>query len=417
MQSRHTAVLPSLACAALPLFACLPAQAEEGGFLEDARTDLVLRNYAFNRDFRDHSAGKSLVNEWAQGFILKFTSGYTRGPLGFGVDALGLYGVKLNSSRDQSGSELLPVHDDGKAADEYGRVAVAAKLRLSASELKLGEMLPDVPVLRYDDGRLLPQTFRGAALVSREWDGASLYGGRYDQVSLRNSADMQDLSSWSAPTAKSDAFNYAGAEYRFNDQRTLVGAWYAQLEDIYTQRYFNLLHKQPVGDWLLGANLGLFFDRDDGRALAGDIDSHTAYALLSANHGGHTFYVGLQKVGGTGMWQSVYGSSGRTMGNDMFNGNFTNEDERSWQLRYDYDFAALGMPGLVSMVRYGKGDNATTRAGSGGKEWERDVELGYTVQSGPLKKLNVRVNHASNRRSFNSDFDQTRVIFNYPISL
>jgi len=39
------------------------------------------------------------------------------------------------------------------------------------------------------------------------------------------------------------------------------------------------------------------------------------------------------------------------------------------------------------------------------------------VQSGPLKKLNVRVNHGSNRRSFNSDFDQTRVIFNYPISL
>ena len=172
-----------------------------------------------------------------------------------------------------------------------------------------------------------------------------------------------------------------------------------------------------MGDWVLGANLGLFFDRDDGRALAGDIDSHTAYALLSANHGGHTLYLGLQKVGGEGGWQSVYGSSGRTMGNDMFNGNFTNEDERSWQLRYDYDFAAMGVPGLVSMVRYGKGDNATTKAGSGGKEWERDVELGYTVQSGPLKKLNVRVNHASNRRSFNSDFDQTRVIFNYPISL
>ncbi|KAF1054486.1 MAG: Porin-like protein NicP [Stenotrophomonas maltophilia] len=417
MQIRHTAVLPSLACAALPLLASVPAQAEEGGFLEDSRTDLVLRNYAFNRDFRDHGASKSQINEWAQGFILKFTSGYSRGPLGFGVDALGLYGVKLNSRRDESGSELLPMHDDGKTADEYGRMAVAAKLRFSKSELKLGEMLPDIPVLRYDDARLLPQTFRGAALVSREWAGASLYGGYYDKVSLRNSTDLQDLASWSAPTAKSDAFNYAGGEYRFNNQRTLVGAWYAQLENIYTQSYFNLVHRQPVGDWVLGADLGLFFDRDDGRALAGDIDSHTVSALLCANYGGHTLYLGLQKVGGTGMWQSVYGASGRTLANDMFNGNFTNEDERSWQARYDYDFAAMGVPGLVSMVRYGKGVNATTRSDSGGKEWERDIELGYTVQSGPLKKLNVRVNHASNRRSFNSDFDQTRVIFNYPISL
>ena len=102
--------------------------------------------------------------------------------------------------------------------------------------------------------------------------------------------------------------------------------------------------------------------------------------------------------------------------NDMFNGNFTNADERSWQVRYDYDFVGLGWPGLIGMVRYGHGSNATTKAGSGGKEWERDVELGYTVQSGPLARLNVRLNHASNRRSFNSDFDQTRLVVSYPLS-
>ncbi|MBB4866633.1 hypothetical protein HNP46_005538 [Pseudomonas nitritireducens] len=405
----------SLACV-LPLF-CAAAQASEGGFLEDSRSELVLRNYAFNRDFRDHDGSKSLINEWAQGFILKFTSGYTAGTLGVGVDALGMYGVKLNSGRGQSGSELLPVHDDGRAADEYGRVAVAGKFRLSASELKVGEMLPDLPVLRYDDGRLRPQTFRGAALLSREWEGTSLYGGRFDRVSLRNSSDLQKLTSWSAPSAQSAAFNYAGVEQRFNQQRTLLGAWYAQLEDIYSQRFFSLQHKQPLGEWTLGANLGLFLDRDDGRALAGDIDSHTAFSQLSASHGGHTLYLGLQKVGGKGAWQWVYGTGGRTLGNDMFNGNFSNADERSWQLRYDYDFAALGMPGLVSMLRYGKGDNATTRAGSGGKEWERDAEVGYTVQSGTLKNLNLRLNQASNRRSFSRDFDQTRLIINYPFSL
>lgn len=48
-------------------------------------------------------------------------------------------------------------------------------------------------MLRYDDGRLLPQTFRGAMLVSREIEGLGLQAGQYRAVSLRNSSDMQDL--------------------------------------------------------------------------------------------------------------------------------------------------------------------------------------------------------------------------------
>ncbi|QQX61363.1 OprD family porin [Pseudomonas chlororaphis] len=416
MNTPHCILARSLAAASLALGTGLPAWAEDGGFFEDAKTDLVLRNYYFNRDFRDPGAAKSKVEEWAQGFILKFNSGYTPGVVGFGLDGIAMFGVKLDSGRGTSGSELLPVHGDGRAADNYGRAGVAAKMRISATELKVGELLPDIPLLRYDDGRLLPQTFRGAMLDSREIAGLGLQAGQYRSVSLRNSSDMQDLSAWAAPGVTSDGFTYAGAEYRFNQQRTLVGAWHAQLEDIYQQSYFNLLHKQPVGDWVLGANLGYFIDKDDGQARIGEIQSRTAYALLSASTAGHTLYLGLQKVSGDSPWMSVYGSSGRTLGNDMFNGNFSNADERSWQVRYDYNFAAMGVPGLLAMVRYGHGENATTKAGSNGKEWERDTEVGYTFQSGSLKNLSVRVNNATNRRSFNSDFDQTRVIVNYPLS-
>ncbi len=401
----------------LSLTLCAPVMAQEQGFFEDSSTDLLLRNYYFNRDFRDSGAPKSKVDEWAQGFILKFNSGYTPGVVGLGVDAIAMLGVKLDSSREASGSELLPVRSNGRAADNFSRAGVAAKMRLSATEIKVGELMPDVPVLRYDDGRLLPQTFQGAMLVSKEIEGLGLQAGQYRRVSLRNSSDMQDLSSWAVPGVTSDRFNYAGAEYRFNQQRTQVGVWHSQLKDIYQQSYFNLLHKQPIGDWVLGANLGYFIDKDDGSARIGHVSSRTAYGLLSAATGGHTVYLGLQKVSGDTSWMSVYGSSGRTLGNDMFNGNFSNADERSWQVRYDYNFAALGVPGLLAMVRYGHGDNATTKQGSNGKEWERDTEVGYTLQSGRFKNLSLRVNNATNRRSFNSDFDQTRVIISYPLSM
>ncbi|KMN08848.1 outer membrane porin, OprD family [Pseudomonas sp. FSL R10-1350] len=401
----------------LSLTLCAPVMAQDQGFFEDSSTDLLLRNYYFNRDFRDPGATKSKVDEWAQGFILKFSSGFTPGVVGFGVDGIAMLGVKLDSSREASGSELLPVRSNGRAADNFSRAGVAAKMRFSATEIKVGELMPDVPVLRYDDGRLLPQTFRGAMLVSKEIEGLAVQAGQYRKVSLRNSSDMQELSTWAAPGVTSDRFNYAGADYRFNEQRTQVGVWHSQLKDIYQQSYFNLLHKQPVGDWVLGANLGYFIDKDDGSARIGNVSSRTAYGLFSAATGGHTLYLGLQKVSGDTSWMSVYGSSGRTLGNDMFNGNFSNADERSWQARYDYNFAAMGVPGLLAMVRYGHGDNATTKQGTNGKEWERDTEIGYTVQSGSFKNLSLRVNNSTNRRTFNSDFDQTRVIISYPLSM
>ena len=401
----------------LSLTLCAPVMAQDQGFFEDSSTDLLLRNYYFNRDFRDPGATKSKVDEWAQGFILKFSSGFTPGVVGFGVDGIAMLGVKLDSSREATGSELLPVRSNGRAADNFSRAGVAAKMRFSATEIKVGELMPDVPVLRYDDGRLLPQTFRGAMLVSKEIEGLAVQAGQYRKVSLRNSSDMQDLSTWAAPGVTSDRFNYAGADYRFNEQRTQVGVWHSQLKDIYQQSYFNLLHKQPVGDWVLGANLGYFIDKDDGSARIGNVSSRTAYGLFSAATGGHTLYLGLQKVSGDTNWMSVYGSSGRTLGNDMFNGNFSNADERSWQARYDYNFAAMGVPGLLAMVRYGHGDNATTKQGTNGKEWERDTEIGYTVQSGSFKNLSLRVNNSTNRRTFNSDFDQTRVIISYPLSM
>ena len=113
--------------------------------------------------------------------------------------------------------------------------------------------MPVLPILRSDDGRSLPQTFQGAQLTSNEIDGLTLYGGQFRQNSPRNDASMEDMSAFGAA---SDRFNYAGGEYRFNGNNTMVGVWHARLEDVYQQSFLQLTHSQPVGDWVLGANLG-----------------------------------------------------------------------------------------------------------------------------------------------------------------
>ena len=79
-------------------------------FIKDSRASLELRNFYFNRDFRQDGAMQHKAEEWAQGFLLRYESGFTEGPLGFGVDALGLLGVKLGDGGRLRGARAA-VHE------------------------------------------------------------------------------------------------------------------------------------------------------------------------------------------------------------------------------------------------------------------------------------------------------------------
>ncbi|WP_312995978.1 OprD family porin [Pseudomonas sp.] len=396
----------------------LPASAEEGGFVEGAKVNLNLRNFYINRNFTNPTKTQGKAEEWTQSFILDAKSGFTQGTVGFGMDVLGLYSVKLDGGKGTGGTQLLPLDHDGRPADNFGRTNVAFKAKFSQTEVKVGEWMPVLPILRSDDGRSLPQTFRGGQITSKEIAGLTLYGGQFRANSPRDDSSMSDMSMTGKAAFTSDRFNFQGGEYLFNDKRTQIGLWNAQLKDIYSQQYLNVLHSQPLGAWTLGANLGFFYGKEDGSARAGDLDNKTWYGLFSAKYGGNTFYVGLQKLTGDSAWMRVNGTSGGTLANDSYNASYDNAQERSWQLRHDYNFAAMGMHGLTLMNRYISGDNVHTGSITNGKEWGRESELGYTVQSGTLKDLNVRWRNSTMRRDFsNNEFDENRLIVSYPISL
>ncbi|MFW9080267.1 OprD family porin [Pseudomonas sp. P2757] len=396
----------------------LPAAAEEAGFVEGAKVNLNLRNFYINRNFTNPTKAQGKAEEWTQNFILDAKSGFTQGTVGFGMDILGLYSLKLDGGKGTGGTQLLPLDHDGRPADNFGRTNVAFKARFSQTEVKVGEWMPVLPILRSDDGRSLPQTFRGGQVTSKEIDGLTLYGGQFRANSPRDDSSMSDMSMTGKAGFTSDRFNFQGGEYVFNEKRTQIGLWNAELKDIYSQQYLNLTHSQPLGDWTLGANLGFFYGKDDGSARAGELDNKTWSGILSARYAGHTFYVGLQKLTGDSAWMRVNGTSGGTLANDSYNASYDNAQERSWQIRHDYNFVAFGVPGLTLMNRYISGDNVHTATTSDGKEWGRESELGYTVQSGTLKDLNVRWRNSTMRRDFsNNEFDENRLIVSYPISL
>ena len=373
--SRGTRSLVLLGLGSMGL--ALPVSGMAEGFIDDTKATLNLRNAYINRNYTNPDYPQSKAEEWTQNFIL-----------------------------------------DVKSADNFGRLGVAAKAKISNTELKIGEWMPVLPILRSDDGRSLPQTFRGGQITSKEIAGLNLYGGQFRANSPRNDASMEDMSLNGKGAFTSDRFNFAGGDYSFNEKRTQVGLWYAQLEDIYQQQFLNVLHSQPVGDVTLGANLGYFWGKEDGNKLAGDLDNRTAYALLSAKYKGNTLYVGLQKISGDDGWFRVNGTSGGTLANDSYNSSYDLAKERSWQVRHDLDFAVLGVPGLTMMNRYISGDNIHTGSITDGKEWGRESELAYTVQAGTFKDLNLRWRNASIRRDYSThEFDENRIFISYPLSL
>lgn len=391
-------------------------------FLEDSSTTFETRNMYFNRDFRSGtSLQQSKRDEWANGFMLNFESGYTEGTFGFGLDALGMLGVKLDSSPDRTGTGLLPTRDDGRAADEYSKLGLTGKVKISKTELKVGTQIPELQILKANDGRILPQTFEGGLVTSKEFKKLTFTGGRLDKVKDRDDTSKEDIglnnkNGRFAGVVPGNHFDTAGFDYRITDR--ITGSYFfAQLDDVYRQHFFGLVASQPMGPGTLGTDLRFAVSDDQGQARGGNIDNKSLNGTLSYALSGHKVSASYQRMSGETAFPYVDGSDPFLV-NFVQIGDFAEADETSWQMRYDYNFAALGVPGLTFMTRYIRGDNANAATRDNeGKEWERDSEMKYVVQSGPLKDVAVRLRNATYRSNFARDADEVRLLVSYTVKV
>lgn len=386
------------------------------GFIEDSKGSLELRNHYLNRDFRQSGAPQAKAEEWGQGFTARLESGFTEGAVGVGLDAIGELGIKLDSSRDRRGTGLLPYGPTShEPVDDYSELGLTAKLRASKSTLRLGTLQPTLPVATYNDTRLLSATFQGGMLTSQEIDGLTFNGGRLTRANLRDSSSRDDIG---YGAATSDAFDFAGGSYAINPQLA-VSYYYGKLEDIYRQQFVGLVHSLPLGGgFSLRSDLRYFDSREDGQRRAGVIDNRNFNGMLSLSHGGHRVSTAWQRMSGDSAFPFLNGGDPYSVNLVTFN-TFTRAEEDAWQLRYDYDFVALGIPGLSFMTRYVDGRNARTATGDHGEEWERDSDLAYVVQSGPLKNLSLRWRNVTFRsgNGLTTDVDENRLILGYTLAL
>ncbi|GFM85581.1 cis-aconitate porin Opd [Pseudomonas cichorii] len=391
------------------------------GFIEDSKLKLQLRNVYFNENFRDEnglsaraaSTAKSERTEWAQGFLLDYQSGFTQGTLGFGLDALGLMGVKLDSGKGRSGTGLLPVHGDGRAADEFASLGAAAKMRLAKTTVKYGSLLPKNPVLIYNDARLLPQTYQGTQFTSNDIDNLTLTGGHLDQFKLRDSSDSRSIIP-DGFTGKGSDFSYIGGDYKLG-KNIRLSYFHGELEDFYRQNFASIQHDLPIGKGVLTSDLRYFHSVDAGAARDGKIDNDMLSGQLTYALAGHSFSGGYQTLSGDAGLPYISGATVYSFTNVGI-GKFIEEDEKTWMLGYSYDFSRVGIPGLSFTTKYLSGDNG--KSGSARlHEWERDAELAYVLQGGTFKGLGMKLRNYVYRSDYARGRDSNRIYITYEIAL
>ncbi|NMX63713.1 OprD family porin [Pseudomonas sp. WS 5059] len=431
----------------------LAQQAGAAGFVEDSKATLGLRNFYINSDNRE-GAGANKNEEWGQGFDLRFTSGYTQGTVGFGVDAIGLLGIRLDSGGGTNGNTgsayggtIFPSESNGKAVDNYSSLGLTAKAKISQTELKLGTLQPKLPVIVTNDGRLLPQTFQGGQITTNEITDLTLVGGQIEKAKGRNSSNNENLSISGANSRgvnwrDSNKFIYAGGDYKLTKDLT-AQYYYGNLEDFYKQHFLGLTHNWAIGPGVLKSDLRYFNSSDDGNngnqsayfssgnyngvnSGRGKVDNNLYSGLFLYSVAGHTFGGGYQVSNGSSdfPWLNQGDGSSAYLTTDMQIQKFARAGERTWQARYSYDFAKVGLAGLTAGVIYLKGDDIDTVSSTRGEftgqsEWERDITVAYVVQEGPLKNLGVTWKNAMWRSDIAStrNQDENRLILSYSLPL
>ncbi|MGG2399454.1 OprD family porin [Pseudomonas sp. SH1-B] len=430
--------------------AALATEASAAGFIEDSKVDLTLRNLYFDRNAKNTDNNNAEVAEWGQGFILNFQSGFTEGTVGFGVDAIGLLGVKLDSGgrtdkvgRERNPGQLFPLDGDNSAVDDYSKAGVTAKARISKTELRIGTLQPKLPVVSFNDGRLLPQLFEGGQITSNEIDGLTLTAGQLEHAKGRSSTDSRGLSIAGANNATTgqfvNTFYFAGGDYKLSKDLT-AQYYYGNLEDFYKQHFLGLVHNWGLGGGNLKTDLRYFYSDSDGKngsasgraegyrsngywragdSKTGEVDNRTWSALFTYSHSGHELSAGYQQVSGDSAFPFLDQGDGSTsyLITDRQIGKFQNAGERTWLAGYAYDFGKLGVPGLKASLVYLSGDNIDKAQGED-KEWERDIRLDYTLQDGALKGLGFSWRNASFRSSTTAtDLDENRLYVTYSLPL
>lgn len=373
---------------------------------------------------------------WQQGFKLEFSSGYTQGPVGLGLD-LATYSV-VALERDPSdaagGSNRMLVNRDGDVESTWSRLGVAAlKLRFGKSEMKVGRHQVATPVMNFSDTRTVPGSFDGVSLQNSSIDGLVIKSGYFTRLAPRYAAGSEDIGlQYAMRPVTSDWTGYLGANY--TGANGISGSAYvSRIQDIWDRQYFGIGRKFSLGEINTQVKFSLYNTQSGGKENAGHIDQQAYGLTITPSYKNHAVEFGLQKISGDEYFDYVKESNAIELPNTMVS-YFNGPNETSFQVKYINDWAAYGVPGFKSIIWHTRGwgiDGTSYDGGPKGvytasplQDNERHNETGvfgsYAFQGAGLKGGSILAGYAWHRASSHQvegNFDELRVILRMPFTI
>ncbi|WP_252090145.1 OprD family porin [Pseudomonas sp. MWU13-3659] len=419
-------------------------QAESKGFIDGQSLSGSTRNwYAHERatraplwkyykgDGTQHDTHSR--NNWVQGTILNYSSGFTEGTVGFAVEAAAYNAIALERGRAAVAgpNNRTLTHSDGDVIGQWSKMGLGnVKARVSNTTLTVGRQSVDTPMIAYIGNRALPSSFQGAFLHSAEFDNLSFDLGTFDRVSPRTEQSLSKFrSEYTAKRVETDRASTVGINYQ--PLKSLTTSFYAtQVEDFWNQYYVGANH--VLGDSaVLSLTTGLNYYKtvDEGSKKMGEIDNDTYSLSFGLTHQAHTLSASWQQVNGNEYFDYLHETNGIYLANSLLS-DFNGPNEKSLQISYVLNMAPYGVPGLkfnlynargwgIDGTHY-KGTMYDVKGLDGETHYEWGFGTSYAIQSGPLKDTAIRATYTAHRASKaqgDGSLDEFRLVTTIPFNI
>lgn len=397
-------------------------------FVEDSQWTVTNRVSIDHRKYPD-VAGDNKARQAGFGLLSEFKSGYTEGTVGVGFDAHAYLGAKLEQTGLNTNIGINSKKADGSFRDNYSKISGAAKVKLFDTEIKYGDMRLANPMFYTTDSRLLPETARAFYVKNTTLDFLTIEAGRVRGSSSRSSnLNFDDLLViYANPEyTKGKHFDFVGGSWDFG--KITANTYYGKYDNSWKSLYLDAGLNVPVTEVnSIDLFANIYDSKDYGSSHLGKVDARLWSTSATFNTKQQSFTLAYQKNSGTTVYDYIGVDSIYSV-NAMQLSDFSAPGEKSWRVGYSLDLSNLVTDGLSFHANYVRGSGIKAHKnegaytwlgyGDGGKHWERNILVKYTMPSGKLKGLDVALRfntHRANDAQAEGDMDNFRLIVSFPI--
>ncbi len=396
----------ALACAITAL--SMGAQANFDSFYNDASVSGKLRTTYYDIKKSDLKAGSKVTSKtngaWTAGLTLDAKSGYAWDMIGFDASLYNADKLYMDENNVRN-NQLLNSANEGFT--KIGQAYIKAKFGNDqiSGKFKAGRQIIYTGLISSSGSRTVPSSWQGYNLTGQAY--GVKYGFAYvDKMSLRNEAGFDHLIDFSGK--RIDYVAGGQLSYKMDGLKLVYRNGFAknylQAHNVQLGYTFAL-----ADDSSLTVDTRYFTTKKDGNQWDGTawyapaFDDKAQYLSLNASmdYNSWKFVAAVAKTKaesskGLGKYYYDFGRnthgiwSGKT---SAFGENFFYDDEVAYKIGAEYDFADMGVKGLLLGYAFHYGSGMKAANGKDVGEYEHDFLVQYKFQQPALKGLSYKLKY------------------------